>query len=100
MKRRRQRERERHADDVVLGCKEDGEVSDDAPLTRADISKIVEAMMNQFPNGGASKSKQEQEGGDHNPHLDVPSVTVSQLNEAGAVATAWHKLDMKLQWQD
>ena len=26
-------------------------------------------MINQFPNGGASDSKQEQEGGDDDPHL-------------------------------
>ena len=31
--------------------------------------KIVEAVMNQFPNRGASDSKQEQEGCDDDPHL-------------------------------
>jgi len=55
--------------DDDLGSEEEGEVFDDALLTRADIPKIVEAVMSKFPNGGASESKQEDEEGDNNPHL-------------------------------
>jgi len=51
------------------GSEDEGKVFDDAPLTRADIPKIVEAVMNKFPNGGAIKSEEEDEGGDKNPHL-------------------------------
>ena len=66
---KRRHQPKRPADDVVSGSEEDGKVFDDASLTRADIPKIVEAVMNQFLNRGASDSKQEQEGGDDDPHL-------------------------------
>jgi len=39
------------------GSEGEGEVFDDAPPTRADIPKIVEAVMSKFPNGGAIKAK-------------------------------------------
>ena len=51
------------------GSEDEGKVLDDAPLTRVDILKIVEAVMSKFPNGGASESEEEDEGGDENPHL-------------------------------
>jgi len=38
-----QRLREQPADDVFFSSEDDGEVFDDAPHTRADIPKIVEA---------------------------------------------------------
>ena len=44
---------------------EEGEVFDDAPLTKADIPKIVEAVMNQFPKESDDSQNQSQD----NPHL-------------------------------
>jgi len=54
--------------DEVSSSDSDGEVFDDAPLTRADIPKIVEAVMSQFPKEGGDESEQDDEN-EENPHL-------------------------------
>jgi len=55
-------------DDDNSGSEEEDEVFDDALLNRADIPKIVEAVMSKFSNGGVSECKQEDGGSDDNPH--------------------------------
>ena len=45
---KRQRVRGQPEPDSSTSSEDDSEVFDDAPLTRADIPKIVEAVMNQF----------------------------------------------------
>ena len=42
--------------DNVSSSDNDGEVSDDAPLTGVDIPKIVEAVMSQFVKEGGDES--------------------------------------------
>ena len=66
---KRRRQPDPPTDDDHSGSEDEGEVFDDAPLTRADIPKIVEAVMSKFPNGGTNESEEEDEGGDENPHL-------------------------------
>ena len=66
---KRWRQPESPTGDDHSGSEDKGKVFDDAPLTRADIPKIVEAVMSKFPNGGASESEEEDEGGDENLHL-------------------------------
>jgi len=66
---KRWRQPEQPTDDGDSGSEEEGEVFDDAPLTRADIPKIVEAVMSKFPNEAASESEQKDEGGDGSLHL-------------------------------
>ena len=66
---KRQRLPEPPTGDDHSGSEDEGEVFDDSPLTKADILKIVEAVMSKFSSGGTSESKEEDEGGDKNPHL-------------------------------
>jgi len=58
----------REQPDEVSSSNSDGEVYDDAPLTRANIPKIVEAVMSQFPKEGGDESEQDDEN-EENPHL-------------------------------
>jgi len=60
--------RVREQPDEVSSSDSDSEVFDDAPLTRADFPKIVEAVMSQFPKEGSDESEQDDEN-EGNPHL-------------------------------
>jgi len=59
--------REQQTDEDSSLSEDDGEGFDDTPLTRADIPKIVKAVINQFPTEGGTNLKAEE--GDINPHL-------------------------------
>ena len=59
--------REQQTDEDSPLREDDGEGFDDTPLTRADIPKIVKAVINQFPTEGGTNLKAEE--GDINPHL-------------------------------
>jgi len=54
--------------DEVSSRYSDSEVFDDAPLTKTDIPKIVEAVMSQFPKDSSDESEQDEENED-NLHL-------------------------------
>jgi len=63
---KRRSPRQQPRDDHSSLSENDGDGFDDTPLTRADIPKIVEAVINQFPTQGGSEQEEES---DEDPHL-------------------------------
>ena len=52
--------------------------------------------MNQFPNRGTSDSKQEQEGGDNDPHLDLNYVDIIAPHQTKAAHSVNHRITAAL----